>query len=96
VTVDDGRPIQVDIAFMKVKVAVFVDGCFWHGCSEHRTIPVANRDYWAPKIARNVERDKETAIRLERSGWSVLRVWEHEDIGASRDRIISKVKEAKR
>jgi DNA mismatch endonuclease, patch repair protein len=96
VAVDEGKPIQVDIAFTRAKVAVFVDGCFWHGCGEHRTIPVANRDYWGPKIARNIERDKETTIRLERSGWIVLRIWEHENIGAARDRIACQVREAKR
>lgn len=94
VTVDGGRPIQVDIAFTKIKVAVFIDGCFWHGCSAHRTVPLANRDYWGPKIAGNIERDKETTIRLKRSGWTVLRIWEHENIEAARDRIISHVREA--
>jgi DNA mismatch endonuclease, patch repair protein len=89
--VDSGRPIQIDIAFTKVRVAVFVDGCFWHGCSEHRSVPVANREYWEPKIARNIQRDKETIARLERAGWKVLRVWEHEDVGVARDRIKSEV-----
>src|SRR5579859_4803362 len=57
VRADDRRPISVDIAFPRRKVAVFVDGCFWHGCKEHRTIPVANRAYWAPKIEENARRD---------------------------------------
>lgn len=72
-----GRPIRADIAFMKVRLAVFVDGCFWHGCPEHGVTPIANADYWVPKLARNAERDRESANRLREAGWEVLRIWEH-------------------
>jgi DNA mismatch endonuclease, patch repair protein len=60
IRIDSGRPISVDIAFPRWKVAVFVDGCFWHGCQVHRTVPRANGSYWGPKLVRNAERDQET------------------------------------
>jgi DNA mismatch endonuclease (patch repair protein) len=65
-------------------VAVFVDGCFWHGCPEHSRQPGANADYWKAKIEGNVRRDAETDSRLKEAGWTVLRFWSHEDpIGAA-------------
>ena len=67
-----------DLVFRKARVAVFVDGCFWHGCPLHYTRPAANREFWAEKIKRNRERDRETDAALEREGWLVLRFWEHE------------------
>ena len=69
----------IDIAFTKAKLAVFVDGCFWHGCPMHGQVPVANRDWWVTKIERNKARDVHTAGLLEAVGWRVLRVWEHQD-----------------
>lgn len=66
-----------DVVFTKAKVAVFVDGCYWHGCPEHRSIPATNRDFWMEKFERNRARDLETTRLLERSGWKVLRIWEH-------------------
>jgi DNA mismatch endonuclease (patch repair protein) len=71
---------RADILFTRAKVAVFVDGCFWHGCPEHKTAPANNGAWWAAKLARNVERDQETSARLTSLGWTVLRVWEHEDM----------------
>jgi DNA mismatch endonuclease (patch repair protein) len=65
--------------FTRTKVAVFVDGCFWHGCPEHGTLPKSNADWWATKLARNVERDADTDRLLADAGWTVIRVWEHED-----------------
>ncbi len=73
-----GRSIRPDLVFPRRKVAVFVDGCFWHGCPEHGTLPTANRSYWQPKIAENVERDRRHTATLEEDGWVVIRVWEHE------------------
>jgi DNA mismatch endonuclease (patch repair protein) len=73
----DGRNIRIDIAFPKRHLAVFVDGCFWHCCPLHSQIPKANETYWRPKLARNVERDREVDIALRLAGWSVLRFWEH-------------------
>ena len=70
----------VDVVFTGAKVAVFVDGCFWHGCAEHGgPLPQANPWYWPAKIARNARRDADTSARLSSAGWLVLRVWEHED-----------------
>jgi DNA mismatch endonuclease (patch repair protein) len=70
---------RIDIAFTRRRIAVYIDGCFWHGCPEHATQPKANSDYWQPKLARNVERDRETTAALTEAGWTVLRFWEHED-----------------
>lgn len=71
------RPIRPDIAFTRARVAVFVDGCFWHACPEHGTMPKANATYWAPKLSENVERDRRTNTALAEAGWTVLRIWEH-------------------
>ncbi|MBO3746193.1 very short patch repair endonuclease [Streptosporangiaceae bacterium NEAU-GS5] len=68
-----------DIVFTRVKVAVFIDGCFWHGCPEHHTKAATNADYWAEKVRRNRERDAETDRLLMDAGWTVIRVWEHEN-----------------
>ncbi len=70
-----GKP---DFAFQREKVAVFVDGCFWHGCRTCRTIPKTNRDFWVRKIRDNRKRDQEVATFLRRGGWKSLRFWEHE------------------
>ena len=66
-----------DVAFTKQKVAVFVDGCFWHGCPEHGNIPRANSTYWKPKLERNIVRDRRNDVALMQAGWKVLRIWEH-------------------
>jgi DNA mismatch endonuclease (patch repair protein) len=79
VRVGDGRPIRVDVVFLRAKVAVFVDGCFWHRCPVHGTSPKANASYWLPKLAANVERDRRVDRELGDEGWTVVRVWEHED-----------------
>lgn len=67
-----------DIAFPRLKIAIFVDGCFWHGCPEHATWPKHNAEFWQQKIKANQLRDADTNERLQRNGWSVLRFWEHE------------------
>jgi DNA mismatch endonuclease (patch repair protein) len=71
---------RADLLFTRVKVAVFVDGCFWHGCPEHKTAPANNGEWWAAKLAGNIERDRGTDVHLRSIGWTVLRVWEHEDM----------------
>jgi DNA mismatch endonuclease (patch repair protein) len=96
VRVDDGRPIVVDVAFTRRKVAVFMDGCFWHACPKHGTTPRANSSYWRPKLARNSERDLETVARLERAGWCAIRIWEHEDVAAATARVAAAVHAATR
>ncbi|WP_298431912.1 very short patch repair endonuclease [Ottowia sp.] len=67
-----------DMVFIAAKLAVFVDGCFWHGCPLHSTKPKNNRDFWDQKLSRNVVRDAEQTQWLESQGWRVLRIWEHE------------------
>lgn len=70
---------RADIAFTRLRIAVYIDGCFWHGCPDHATAPRRNSEYWEPKLARNRARDLETTLMLTDAGWSVLRYWEHED-----------------
>lgn len=70
---------RADLVFGPRRVAVFVDGCFWHSCPEHASVPQANRDWWVEKLRRNTERDQETDSHLRTLGWTVLRFWEHED-----------------
>ncbi len=67
-----------DFVFPKHHVAVFVDGCFWHGCPKHATRPASNRAFWKKKLARNKARDQLVTRMLKRQGWSVVRVWQHE------------------
>jgi DNA mismatch endonuclease (patch repair protein) len=71
---------SIDIAFLRRRLAVFVDGCFWHGCPVHGHQARVNQDWWARKISRNRERDCETNQMLVDAGWTVLRIWEHEDL----------------
>lgn len=68
----------IDIAFPSRRIAVFLDGCFWHGCPEHATHPRANAEWWRAKLERNIARDAETNTSLESAGWTVLHFWEHE------------------
>jgi DNA mismatch endonuclease, patch repair protein len=75
-----GARVRPDIAFTARRVAVFVDGCFWHCCPDHGTQPANNTWYWAPKLARNVERDRAADAALAAAGWQVVRVWEHESL----------------
>ncbi|QGN34466.1 DNA mismatch endonuclease Vsr [Microlunatus sp. Gsoil 973] len=83
---------RADILFPRQKVAVFVDGCFWHSCPEHKTEPKSNAAWWATKLARNVERDRETDMHLAELGWKVVRIWEHEDPGCAADRVVAAVR----
>lgn len=68
-----------DIVFTRQRIAVFIDGCYWHACPEHGTVAKANASYWSEKLARNVVRDTDTTEQLRASGWTVLRFWEHEN-----------------
>ncbi|WP_430600861.1 very short patch repair endonuclease [Brevibacterium sp. K72] len=70
---------RADIVMTKARIAVFVDGCFWHGCPDHFVQPRTNAEFWREKIQRNRTRDWDTDQRLEQAGWKVLRFWEHED-----------------
>ncbi|MBZ9797767.1 very short patch repair endonuclease [Mesorhizobium sp. ES1-4] len=77
----------VDIVFPRARVAVFLDGCFWHGCPLHGTWPKNNAEWWREKIEANIARDRDTDRRLQELGWTVVRVWEHETIEAAIDNI---------
>jgi DNA mismatch endonuclease, patch repair protein len=79
----DGARVRPDIAFTARRVAVFVDGCFWHVCPEHGRDPTVNEWYWAPKLRRNMERDRAADAALAAAGWQVVRVWEHEPLDAA-------------
>lgn len=70
-----GKP---DFVFPRLKIAVFLDGCFWHGCPSHCRMPSSNINYWNKKIEKNKIRDKKIAKALKMKGWQVIRIWEHE------------------
>lgn len=85
----DLGPVRVrpDVVFTRKRVAVFVDGCFWHLCPEHGRKPKVNDWYWGPKLQRTVERDRAATVALMSAGWAVIRVWEHEPVDEAADRI---------
>jgi DNA mismatch endonuclease (patch repair protein) len=83
-----GSRRKADIVFTRRKVAVFVDGCFWHACPLHGTQPKSNAEWWATKLARNAQRDRETNALLSDEGWAVVRIWEHEDADAATERVL--------
>lgn len=82
----DGRR-RIDISFPSAKLAVFVDGCFWHLCPTHAVFPKANKDFWRTKLLGNQARDRDTDLKLTEAGWSVVRVWEHEPPEMAANRI---------
>jgi DNA mismatch endonuclease (patch repair protein) len=91
----DHRPIRdfnrrADLVFARARVAVFVDGCFWHGCPVHHTVAKANASFWAEKVRRTRERDRETDRVLSEAGWTVIRVWEHQPV----DDVVSLISSA--
>ena len=76
-----------DLVFTRARVAVYVDGWFWHGCPDHYMEPLSNGDYWLPKIEGNRRRDADTAAQLASASWLAFRVWEHEDLDSAVDRL---------
>jgi DNA mismatch endonuclease (patch repair protein) len=82
---------EADLVFPRARVAVFIDGCFWHGCSDHGVAPRVNSEYWASKLARNMARDEETNAALLVAGWSVVRVWEHENPTVAAAKVLEAV-----
>lgn len=84
-----GRP---DFVFLRARVAVFVDGCFWHGCSRHCRMPHSKRAYWRAKIERNKARDREARLFLRKTGWFVVRFWEHDLAGNKEPRSLQRLK----
>jgi DNA mismatch endonuclease, patch repair protein len=89
-----GARVRPDIAFTARRVAVFVDGCFWHCCPEHGTQPANNTWYWGPKLTRNVERDRAADAALVAADWQVVRVWEHETLEAAVARVVGTLQAA--
>jgi DNA mismatch endonuclease (patch repair protein) len=84
---------RIDVAFPRAKVAVLIDGCFWHGCPQHATQPKANADWWRHKLDRNMARDRETTEHLLATGWTVLRFWEHmpaEEVAATVHAVVDR------
>lgn len=86
------RPVRADIAFTRVRVLVFLDGCFWHGCPLHGTVPKTNRDYWQPKLRANADRDRLVDRLCQEEGWTVIRVWEHEEPELAGQRVLEAVR----
>ncbi len=84
-----GVRCRADLLFGRARVAVFVDGCFWHGCREHASWPKAHATWWRFKIRRNRERDRETDRRLAKAGWRVVRVWSHESPTRAAQRVLT-------
>ncbi len=86
------RRRRADIVFGAQRVAIFVDGCFWHRCPEHATFPRSNAAFWEAKLEKNVLRDRDTDRRLRDAGWHVIRVWEHENPAVAAAMIEGQVK----
>ncbi|MFE2087543.1 very short patch repair endonuclease [Streptomyces sp. NPDC002596] len=87
---------RIDVAFPRAKIAVLIDGCFWHGCPQHATQPKANADWWRTKLDRNMARDRETTEHLLAAGWTVLRFWEHmpaEEVAATVHAVVDREKQ---
>src|SRR4051812_11334103 len=90
------RPLRsvrrtADLVFPRLRVAVFLDGCFWHGCPQHHTVAKTNAEFWAAKVAGNRGRDFDTDARLAAEGWTVVRVWEHEAVDVAAARVVAVV-----
>jgi len=86
--------VQADFVFPKLRLAVFVDGCFWHGCPLHETKPRNNAAFWRKKFAANKARDRLVTRTLRRAGWRVLRIWEHELARKREKRLVARLRRA--
>lgn len=91
-----GGRVRPDIVFTKSRVAVFVDGCFWHSCPEHGRAPATRTEYWGPKLAGNVARDRRQDSALLDAGWTVVRIWEHQGAEEAAERVAGAVRAAQR
>ena len=89
--VDVKLPGRPDIVFTRARLAIFVDGCFWHGCPVHGRMPNSNKSYWKPKLLGNMQRDQDNNKKLKDAGWKVLRIWEHE-LKHDLDDIVKRIK----
>lgn len=85
-----GEAVRPDVVFMRHRIAVYVDSCFWHACPQHGTLPKTNCDFWSAKLASNVARDSFSTDLLEANGWVVIRAWEHD----SPDEVVERVRKA--
>lgn len=94
ITAGDVR-VRADVAFPRQRLAVFLDGCFWHRCPEHGNSPRSNSDYWSTKLDRNVERDRRVLVAFDAAGWSVLRIWEHVPTSFAADQVQTALAECK-
>ena len=81
------RAVRPDVVFTRRRVALFIDGCWWHGCPEHGTQAATNAEYWGPKLAENRDRDRRQTAVLKKHGWTVIRAWAHEDPAAVAARV---------
>jgi DNA mismatch endonuclease (patch repair protein) len=88
------RRKRADVVFPSARVAVFVDGCFWHACPRHVTWPRANGEWWRSKLLANRTRDRRTSAQLRREGWTVVRIWEHETVDRALKRVCTVLAEA--
>jgi DNA mismatch endonuclease, patch repair protein len=90
-----GTRRRADVAFLRAKIAVFVDGCFWHGCPKHGTWPKTNVSWWRSKIETNRLRDTDTSLKLRAAGWTVLRFWAHEDAAVAAQAVAKALRHPK-
>ncbi|GGK78310.1 hypothetical protein Sme01_23080 [Sphaerisporangium melleum] len=88
----EGLRVRPDIVFTARKVAVFVDGCFWHVCPQHGREPTVNEWYWTPKLRRNIDRDRRVNAALDAAGWHVVRLWEHEPLTSAIVAVVAAVR----
>ncbi len=91
-----GVRCRADIVFTKARVAVFVDGCFWHRCPDHGTLPRANGDWWRAKLDLNVARYRRNDASIEAAGWRVIRIWEHIPLDEAADQVSEAILRARR
>ena len=89
-----GVRVRPDVVFGRHRIAIFIDGCYWHSCPVHRSVPKTNTDFCKRKFAENLERDRRTDVSLAEAGWTVLRFWEHEDPEVVAVRIEAAVRSA--
>ncbi len=90
-----GIRVRADVAFPRPRLAIFLDGCFWHRCPEHGNLPRSNTAYWSAKLDRNVERDLRVLAALSSEGWRVLRIWEHVPLNLAADQVQAALTECK-
>lgn len=88
-----GTTRTIDVAFTRIRLAVFCDGCFWHGCPQHSTVPKTNTEWWRQKISTNTARDRDTDERLSATGWRVLRIWEHVPVEEGVAKIVEQIED---